>query len=376
MYILGSYRDLVENFFRLTAVCQSNPHKTKGKDDTQREGTRDSWSMRSLPDKRGRLVPMDQSCRLLYMCLAAHADNVEAERTYTVITNNTMSMWTGLGYTQTGQAKAKLRDTGWIATEKRWPTSNRTWIYRSPGNWEQQQYDEAKSADKAKMKNPAQVGQLAELEAESQGADAQAVAAPRPRQPKASPKPTSAEPKEWRDYVQSLIADARNHSDTPYPVCSRLESGEPLDDSSMCANEEEAEAICARVRRLLAKDCMAFASEQDGHWEAVLTQSLARIASDKLTIHCQDEHTVGKLPEILDVPMKDQWAAIQDLFCLGTRTSKKWLSKIVPKNNPPGMLYRLWPAIAAEFVKLRESNVEREQHQEYSYDNYDSESED
>ncbi len=156
MYVLGFYRDLIENYIQLTSSCKSNPHKTRDSKGEEREGTRDSWTMLCLPDHRGRQVPMDQSCRLLYICLAAHAEDVEAERTSTLITNDTMAMWTGLGHSQLSEAKAKLRNTGWIASEKRSHTSNRTWMYRRPGSWDQQRYDEAKSEAKAKLRNPAE----------------------------------------------------------------------------------------------------------------------------------------------------------------------------------------------------------------------------
>lgn len=57
MYTLGPYRDLVENYIRLTSMCKSNPHKTSGINGEEREGTRDSWAMLSC-----RTIAAGRSC--------------------------------------------------------------------------------------------------------------------------------------------------------------------------------------------------------------------------------------------------------------------------------------------------------------------------
>ncbi len=111
MYILGAYRDWTQNYLSVTTSCVERVHKPTDRDGAKRERVRRSYRRTSLPDKQDRLVEMDAECALMYLCLVAHADDLEVDRTYCLVTVDTLAQWTGLGHSKAESVKAKLRDT-------------------------------------------------------------------------------------------------------------------------------------------------------------------------------------------------------------------------------------------------------------------------
>lgn len=160
-----------------------------------------------------------------------------------------------------------------------------------------------------------------------------------------------------------LVAKARDENTSVFPVAPKLDCSKPLDELVKHQTEEEAEATCARIRAVLPKDCTVFTWEGDDHWRAVIAQSMVQIASHGLSVHCDKTYVVGKLPEVKGTFTQDQWFALQDLLCLGTELSRKWLGKITRANNPPAMLYKLWPEIIADFIQLTDSEDEQDENE-------------
>ncbi len=98
---------------------------------------------------------------------------------------------------------------------------------------------------------------------------------------------------------------------------------------------------------------MALTICSNDEWYAVVGQSMTVIASKQLSLHSEQDYIVGKLPPVDGVRSDHQWFAIMNVFCLGTPLATKWLQKLKQAKNPPAMLYRLFPEIAADYVRLK-----------------------